>query len=216
MTGKTYTGEIKARIIEVRFAWSGKVAAVAKKAGDSVQKGNLLAALDRKILQTELDKQLADFEKTRADFEIFNLKQSGTADDLTKYLKVEKQAQLNVSVKEVELAKARLDQADLFSPVEGIVINDSNIVLGLYVTPSSTPFKILETASYCFEIKIEQEEILAFVDPRHGEVNLPAINKIIAADSRPLVSDEGGFLVKINLPDKQGLFLGLKGEAVFP
>ncbi|PIQ70389.1 hypothetical protein COV89_00755, partial [Candidatus Shapirobacteria bacterium CG11_big_fil_rev_8_21_14_0_20_40_12] len=62
MTGKIFTGEIKARIIEVRFGLSGKVATVAKKAGDSVQKGNLLAALDRKILQTELDKQLADFE----------------------------------------------------------------------------------------------------------------------------------------------------------
>lgn len=216
MTGKTYTGEIKARIIEARFASSGKVATVAKKAGDSVRKGELLAALDRKILQTELDKQLADFEKIRADFEIFNLKQDAVVDDLTKYLKVGKQAQLNVSVKEVELAKARLDQADLFSPVEGIVINDSNIVLGLYVTPSSNPFKILETASYYFELKIEPAEILAFVDSRHGEVNLPAINKTIAADSRSLVSDEGGFLVKIDLPDKQGLFLGLKGEAVFP
>ena len=159
MTGKIFTGEIKARIIEVRFGLSGKVATVAKKAGDSVQKGNLLAALDRKILQTELDKQLADFEKTRADFEIFNLKQSGVLDDLTKYLKVEKQAQLNVSVKEVELAKARLDQADLFSPVEGTVIDESNITPGLYVTPSSNPFKILETASFWFEIKIEPEEI---------------------------------------------------------
>lgn len=216
MTGKTYTGEIKARIIEARFALSGKVAMVAKKVGDSVRKGELLAALDRKILQTELDKQLADFEKIRADFEIFNLKQNGTADDLTKYLKVGKQAQLNVSVKEVELAKARLDQADLFSPVEGIVINDSNIVLGLYVTPSSTPFKILETASYYFELKIEPAEILVFVNSRQGEVSLPVINKKIAASSRPLVSDEGGFLVKIDLQDKQGLFLGLKGEAVFP
>lgn len=216
MTGKIYNGEIKARIIEARFALSGKVATVAKKAGDGVRRGELLAALDRKILQTELDKQLADFEKTRADFEIFNLKQTEIVDDLTKYLKVEKQAQLNVSVKEVELAKARLDQADLFSPVEGIVIDDSNITPGLYVTPSSNPFKILETASLYFEIKIDQEEILAFVNPRHGEVRLPAINKTLAADSRPFFSSEKDFFVRLDLSDKQGLFLSLKGEAVFP
>jgi len=215
MTGKIFTGEIKARIIEVRFGLSGKVATVAKKAGDSVQKGNLLAALDRKILQTELDKQLADFEKTRADFEIFNLKQSGVLDDLTKYLKVEKQAQLNVSVKEVELAKARLDQADLFSPVEGTVIDESNITPGLYVTPSSNPFKILETASFWFEIKIEPEEILTFVSSRHGEVNLPSINKRVAVDSRPFFSGEKDFLVRLDLSDKQGLFLGLEGEVSF-
>jgi hypothetical protein len=41
-----------------------------------------------------LDKQLLDYEKIRADFEIFNLQKGGAADDLTKYLKTEKQAQL--------------------------------------------------------------------------------------------------------------------------
>ncbi len=47
----TYKGEIKAKIVEVRFANSGMVSYVAKKTGDGVSKGNSLASLDKKILQ---------------------------------------------------------------------------------------------------------------------------------------------------------------------
>jgi len=212
---KIFPGEIKAKIIEVRLASSGKVARVAKKSGENVYKGELLASLDRKILQTELDKQLADFEKTRADFEIFNLKQPQITDDLGKYLKTEKQAQLNISVKEVELAKIRLDQSDLFSPVEGIIIDDSNITPGLYVTPSLSSYKILETASFYFEVKIKPEEILTFINSRKGKLNLPVIKKSVLVDSQPFFSSGKDFFVRLDLSDKKDLFLGLKGKVIF-
>ncbi|MBU1127146.1 HlyD family secretion protein, partial [Patescibacteria group bacterium] len=108
MPDKVFKGNVSAKIIEVRFALSGKTSKILKKTGDTVRKGELLASLDKGILQTNLDRQLADYEKTRADFEIFNLKNPQISDDLSKYLKTEKQAQLNASVKEVELAKIRL------------------------------------------------------------------------------------------------------------
>lgn len=215
MAEKIFAGEIKARIIEVRFALSGKVERIAKKRGDNVKKGELIACLDRKILQAELDKQLADYEKVRAEFEIFNLQKGEPQDDLTKYLKVQKQAQLNVSVKEVELAKARLDQADLFSPVEGIVIDDSQLVAGIYITPSSNPVKILEPASYFFAIEIKQEDLPLFIDSRPSEVRFPETSRVIIGTTRPIVPSEKGFWVEIELQEKTGLILGLKGEAVF-
>ncbi|MGB9707076.1 MAG: efflux RND transporter periplasmic adaptor subunit, partial [Microgenomates group bacterium] len=177
MTQKVFKGEIKGRIVEVRFALSGKTERVLKKTGDYVKKGELLAALEKKIFQTELDRQLADYEKVRADFEIFNLQKGGAADDLTKYLKMEKQAQLNASVKEVELAKARLDQTDLFSPVEGVILDDSNLAPGMYITPASYSFKILETGSLWFEVEITQEDISFFSQPRSGEVEIFGVGK---------------------------------------
>lgn len=60
MADKIFEGEIKAKIVDVRFALSGKTERVLKKTGDYVKKG-------------------------------------GALDDLTKYLKTEKQAQLNAS-----------------------------------------------------------------------------------------------------------------------
>lgn len=215
MSEKTFIGEIRANIIEIRFALSGKVERVTKRRGDTVKKGELIACLDRKILQAELDKQLADFEKVRAEFEIFNLQKGEPQDDLTKYLKVQKQAQLNVSVKEVELAKAKLDQADLFSPVEGIVIEDSQLMAGIYITPSSNPVKILEPASYFFIMEIKQDDLPLFTDSRPSEVRFPETGRVITGITRPVVPSEKGFFVEIDLQEKTGLLLGLKGEAVF-
>lgn len=215
MAEKIFEGKVKAKIVEVRFALSGKTEKVLKKTGDRVRKGELLASQDRKILQTELDRELADYEKVRADFEIFNLQKGGLQDDLTKYLKTEKQAQLNASVKEVELAKARLDQVDLVSPVEGIILDDSNLVSGLYVTPSSNPFKIVDASSFYFEIEIKQEEYSFLAEPRRGEVEIFGLGKQASGDSSPVLSDGGRFYVKIDLANKQDLLLGMKGKVIF-
>ena len=71
---KVFKGEVKARIVETRFALSGKITGVSKHTGDTVKKWNLIASLDRKILQMELDRQLSDFEKVRADWDGFTQK----------------------------------------------------------------------------------------------------------------------------------------------
>jgi len=211
MPEKIFKGEVKGKIVEVRFALGGKVIQITRKVGESVKKGELLAALDKKIFQAELDRQLADYEKARAEFEIFNLQKGEPVDDLTKYLKVEKQAQLNASVKEVELAKARLDQTDLFSPVEGIILEDSNLMPGMYITPASYSLKILETGSLWFEIEISQEDIPFFSQPKSGEVEIFGAGKQ-QVSSGPVFADSKRFFLRLDLPNKQGILLGMKGE----
>jgi len=214
MAENVFKGKIQARIVEVRFAMAGKLAVLNKKKGDSVKKGELIAALDKKILQTQLDKELADFEKVRAEFEIYNLQKGEATDDITKYLKAQKQAELNASVKAVEVAKAELDKADLFAPVEGMIIDDSGLVTGIYLTPASSPFKILEKDSFYFEMEISQEVISLFSTPRPLSVRIPGLEKVIAGQTCPLQSCESGKLVvAVDLADKSGLILGLAGEA---
>lgn len=208
-----FEGEIKANLIEVRFAGSGKVISVLKKAGDKVKKGELLASLDKKTLQAELDKQLGDFEKVRAEFEIFNLQKGEPKDEITKYLKSGKQAELNISVKEVELAKARLDQTDLFSPIEGIIINNSNLISGIYVSPSSNPIIILDTASYYFEFEIEQKDFLVFSEPKEIKFKLNDIEKEYTGMSSLVPRENGKLMVKVIPQDQLGLFFGLKAKA---
>jgi multidrug resistance efflux pump len=214
MTQKVLKGEVKGRILEVRFALAGKVEKVFKKVGESVRRGELLASLEKKIFQTELERQLADYEKARADFEIFNLQKGEPTDDLTKYLKMEKQAQLNASVKEVELAKARLEQTDLFSPVEGVVLDDGGMAPGMNITPASYAFKILEEASLWFEVEISQEDIPFFSQPRNGEVEIFGVGKQ-QVSSGPVFADGRRFFLRVEFPNKQGILLGMKGEGKF-
>lgn len=210
---KTFTGEIKAKIIELRFAFSGKVVSISAKKGDLVKKGQAIAFLDRKVLQMDLDRQLADFEKTRADFEIFNLQKGEPTDDISKYLKTQKQASLNSSVKEVELAKAKLDQANLISPVEGIIIEDNNIEIGINITPASNPIRILDTKSYFLEFEIEQKDLELFKEPVKLSINVNSISKPLKATTdkiKPsLETKPGKFLVKANLETEDNLILGM-------
>jgi multidrug resistance efflux pump len=149
-------GVVTGEIIDVRFAFAGKVARVSKIPGDIVKIGDFLASLDRKELQSILDKELADYEKVRAEFEIFVINNPNPADEKTKYEKVQAQALLNASVKAVELAKINLDAADLKSPVNGIVVENSGLRAGMNITPGSYSYRILDTDS----LVIETEENL--------------------------------------------------------
>lgn len=219
MTENIFKGTVKAKIVEVRFATAGKLTVLNKKRGDLVRKGELIASLDKKILQIQLDKELADFEKVRAEFEIFNLKKGEPTDDITKYLKKQMQSDLDGSVKAVEIAKAQLDQADLFAPVEGIIVDDSDLVSGIYLTPASSPVKILDQNSFYFEIEIEQANLLQFLNPKTVAVKIPGLEKIIAGQIKPVnpvnLGKDGMFPVEIELGEKSGLLVGLEGEASF-
>lgn len=209
-----YKGEIKARIVDLRFASSGKIVNVGKHTGDTVKKGNLVASLDRKILQAQLDKQLADYEKTRADFDSFAAKYPDPQGE-DKFTKAGKQAALNSSVKDVELSKALLDQCDLFSPVNGIIIDDSGIVSGIYATPASASVKVIDGDSYFFEFEVEQKEIVDFAAPRKGKIKIEGINGEIEGETLPVFSDGKKFVVRMPIAKTEGLLLEMAGTATF-
>lgn len=212
MPGKSFKGRIGGRTVDVRFALSGKVAYVSKFFGQTVKKWDNIASLDRKILQTELDRELADFEKVRADFEIFNQKNPDPQSAIDKYLKAEKQASLNASVKEVELAKMKLDQSDLTSPVTGVVLDDSGVVPGIFITPASASIKILDEDSIYFEIEIEQKEIDLFLKPQKCEIKIEGLSENFNGESTPLLSDGKKFLVRVKIEKPENIFLGMIGQ----
>lgn len=202
--GNKLAGRIVADEIEVRYAFSGKIAVVKKRIGDVVKRGEVLAALDSKLLQMELDVQLADYERTRAEFEIFGKKNTGQ-DEQTNYLRKIEQAQLNASVKEVELAKAKMDQVVLISPVNGIILEDGGNRVGLNASPASNSFKILDLDSRRF--RVELDEILDL-----KEVTLKINNKEYRGTCGTIRPDGKGFVVDVALENYEELVVGMKGE----
>jgi len=209
-----FVGEVKARVVDIRFALSGKISNVSKHTGDKVKKWDLVASLDRKILQTELDQQLADYEKVRADWDGFAKKYPDPQDE-NKYTKAEKQASLNASVKGVELVKSRLDQADLFSPVDGIVTDDNGIVPGLYVTPASSSIKIIDTSSYYFEFEIKQKVVSDFTESKKCKIKIEGVKEQIEGETTTVFSDGKKFIVRAKLTEPKGVLLGMKAVVVF-
>lgn len=210
----SFPGVVSVDIIEARFAFSGTIARVQKRKGDAVKKGEIIASLDRKLLQTELDRELADYEKVRAEFEIYQQK-SGSADtDLEKFSRQSKQAGLDASVKAVELAKYRLDLADLVSPVDGVVVSLGGLVSGLNITPSGNPVLIIDRNSYVFCFDVHQEQVGLFQSSLQVKISFPGTGKEYTATTIvPFSGKDGAFGIYASFAGSEGLLAGMKGEA---
>lgn len=197
---KSFPGVVTAETIEVRFAFSGKVTAVNKENGDRIKQWDWIASLDKKQLQTELDKELLEYEKLRADFDKDNSLQKD----------------LDLSVKNVEIAKARLDQADLICPVDGVITDDGGLRVGLNVTPAGNSVKVLDLDSLKFEFEISQNDLEKFISPRKIFVSFFKGSKDdIEAETIPVtIGSKGKFKVYAKLPKSEKILPGLEGEAL--
>ena len=210
-------GCITGDVISVRFAFSGKISRVNVKPGDHITRGQILASLDRTQLQMELDRELEDFERIRAEFEIFVRKQGEDQSDLARFEKIRQQSLLDVSVKAVELVKARMDQADLISVVEGTVIGDGGLRVGMYITPGANPIDILDQASLVFTVPIDWEDLGKYTEGAQFKVQLTGSTDEIAATVLtfvPPVDQKKSPVVNFRLETSVPLFLGLPGKVL--
>lgn len=200
MASLTVRGVLSADIIEARFPFSGQVILVVKKTGNSVHKGNLLAALDKRLLQSDLNRQLSQYEQVRAQFEIFAKKYPNPGDDITKYQKNIEQSQLNAAVNEVELAKLRLDQTSLISPVSGLIIDDGACRVGQYVTPASSAYKVLDQESYFVHAELDLSKLKYFSSPLPAKIKIKDIKEAFdSMSSLPLPGPKSKFTVIFSL-----------------
>lgn len=209
-----FTGFFVVDLIEVRFAFSGTVSSMRKKSGDPVKKGEVIASLSRKFLQTELDRQLADYEKTRAAFELFKIKYPADNDDSIKYQRQQVQASLNSSVKEVELSKFKMDQADLSCPVNGAIVDLGGLVSGLNVTPASNPVTVVNRDALRFVFTIGQDDLPHFRVPINVIIRVPAVKEEMNGETVvPTMGRNSQFDVYVPLPASPELLSGMKGTA---
>lgn len=212
MAGEKFPGSIVGRVIELRFSSSGTVRFVGKQVGDTVKAGELVASLDTALLQKELDIQLADFEKERADFEIFGLKNNASG-QLLELQKKMAQASLDSSVKSVEVAKLRLDQAQLISPLSGLVLDMGGLLPGINATPSANSIQVLDASGFIFQFEISQPQLSIFRQPHHAQIRLPNFpDELSGATSLPMPGAKNKFIVNVRLAENFLLLPGLAGE----
>jgi len=212
-----FEGEITAELVDVRFAFSGKVGSVSKHEGQRVKKGDTIAALDTTFLKIDLEKELAAYEKTRAEFELFGRKYPGGSDDDTvKFMRTKQQADLDNAVKNTELAKFKMDESVMVSPVTGTIIDMHGLVSGLYVTPASGPVTIMNQESLACVIEVPQTEIFQFMDERQMRVYIEGLEEVVIGVQRlPTHGKKGQFSIPIALSYIPSLFPGMKAKATF-
>ena len=126
----------------MRFYQGGTVVWVGVKKGDIVKKGQGLAKLDDKLDKIDLDIDLANYRRARAEFEDVARKLPSPQNEEEKGVKEIAQAKLDVAVKKVEKQKYMMDKLTLVSPVNGEIVDDSDLVAGMNITPSGFPMTI--------------------------------------------------------------------------
>lgn len=180
------------RIIRVRFPEGGRVAWVKAHSGDEVRKGQPLAALDKKLKQLDLDKELAEYEQVRLEFDKLANQIQNVDNDDEKFRKQMAQARLNLAVKAVEKSKYLLDNLTLISPVNGWIIDDSSLVDGIWITPSGYEYQIADKDSLVFEMVTEKKDSPLLVGQKGsfkletGEEGETSVLRIVLSD-KPLI-----------------------------
>lgn len=213
--GQTVQGLVVADEIELRFAMSGKVGSVHVTPGEEIKPGKVVAQLDTKLMQTELDRQLAKYEKVRAEFEIYQQKSKDRTGEVAKYQATIEQSQLDSAVKDVELAKFDVDNSSLISPIHGRVVSLSGIRPGIFVSTASHPVFLSDYATIRFVFPIPQQLIQTFLQPKSIQIHIHHGISLTTSTLPVTQGTNGQFTIHASLAGHNHLLSGMTGEAHF-
>ncbi len=206
-------GYIKAaQVAESRFPVGGKIASINVKVGQTVKKGALLASLNQSLLQTFLDRALLLYDKERADFD------QKEKENLSEFEKRKRQNELDITVKNVEIAKQNLEETNLYSPVDGVVAAIDGGLVGENITPAKFTVTVVDTSSFYFEAEVAQLNLNQVEIRASAKVSLNGFNEPLSATVEmisllPIRRDV--YAVRLKLTSHQQLKPGFAGKAIF-
>ena len=165
--------------VTLKFPISGKLAWVGVKEGDRVKKNQIIASLDKRELQRDFRKAMADYLKERNDFEQENADYGYwqhwfELSDEAKRILANDQYDLNKAVADVELSNLALQKANLSTPIAGIVTQVEAPYAGVNITPATAEFKVVNPDSVYFRAEVDEEGVVDLKTGMPAEVTLDA------------------------------------------
>lgn len=220
----TASGEIKSdEEVELSFPVSGKLVNLSVKKNDPVKKGAYLGSLDKRQLQMQVESALRDYSKTRWDFDEANketYKDTIITDTIRRVLD-KYQFDLDKAVLDVEIANFAKNNADLYSPINGVV-TDVYTHEGMSVIGGVTPILTVANPEKMFFIaKIVETNIAEITVSQDVVVTLDAFEekqikgKVIEIDHAATISPNEGikyYEVKVFLDDLNRVKLDMSGD----
>lgn len=157
----TLAGSVSAsEIANLRFQNSGKLVWVGVKVGDRVKKWQAIASLDKKQLQKSLQTQFNNYRTNLSQFWDTQDKYKDTiVTDTVKRILDRTQYSLDNTVISYEISDMAIKEANLYSPIAGVVTNVDQPLTGTNITPATASFTIINPESVYFKSEIDQEEV---------------------------------------------------------
>lgn len=222
------SGEVKAKEnTSLHFQTSGRLAGLNVQEGDVVKKGQLVAYLDQRDLRKRLTKELNDYKTTRWDFDqdIDDAKDKAITTAMQRTID-KSQFALDNSVLDVEIQAISIEFANLFSPIQGLVVSRGNFQPGMNITAADTIVEIVNPDSLYFQVTADQTEVTIINEGMQGQLTLDAyidesITGTISHISFSPDSNESGTVYSVELEfnnsSNQNLRyrLGMTGDVEF-
>ncbi|MBU1126728.1 MAG: efflux RND transporter periplasmic adaptor subunit [Patescibacteria group bacterium] len=207
----------------LRFQASGKLVWVGAREGDSVKKWQALASLDKRQLSLDLEKKLKDFETEFTNFDDTNKTyEDSVLDDTLRRIKKRAQNDLDKTVLDVEIANITNQLATIVSPIEGIVVDIANAIVGTNIISTTTSFTVAKPDKMKFTAEIDETDIANLFLGQKVLIALDAYPEteikanIINIGFSSIVSSGGSiaFPIEIYLPENinQQFKIGMSGD----
>lgn len=221
---KTASGEIRSEEeVDLTFPVSGKLVNLAVKKNDPVKKWGYIGSLDKRQLQMQVEKSLRDYSKTRWDFDEAHdvtYKDQIITDTIRRVLD-KNQFDLDKSVLDVEITDFAKNNADLYSPISGVVTKVYTHE-GMSVVGGVTQIVTIANPEKMFFIaKIGEADIAGISVGQEATITLDAFEdkkfkgKVVEIDSAATITPNAGiktYEVKVALDDLGQVKLDMSGD----
>lgn len=154
---------IAKKSVDLTFSTSGKLVYLGVAKGDSVEAGQVIANLDLRTVEKNIEEELKDYAKQRNTFEQTqddnqDRRPEQALNDKMKRILEDNQYDLERAVLSVELKNLAREQSILISPIAGIVSRADSKNSGINVTTSAT-FTVVDPTSLAFHIDVDEADI---------------------------------------------------------
>lgn len=220
------SGEIAAsENVTLRFQTSGYLSWVGVKEGNFVKKFQTIASLDQIELQKNLKKYLNSYMSERWDFDVDKKNYETRITSDLKFILEKAQFDLDNSVIDVEVKNLAVKYANLWSPIEGLVVLAKTPLAGVNITPTQAEFQIVNPKTIYFSATVDQTDVVNLFASQSGTITLdafldkPMVSQITSLAFTPKSGETGTvYEIKMTLPLDNSNYqyrLGMTGDAEF-
>lgn len=173
MNSRNYVGTVEAvSSSSLSFEVMGNVSKVFVTEGENVQKGKLLAMLDKATLQNSYNASLASLKEAQDAYNrMKSLYDNGSLPEM-KWVEVQSKLQQAVSMEQI--SRKSLKDAGLYAPFSG-VISSKSIEPGMNVMPGIEVMQLADISTVNIKIAVPEKEISHVNKGQQAEVRVGAL-----------------------------------------
>jgi RND family efflux transporter MFP subunit len=208
---------------DLTFLTAGQLIYVGAKKNDVVRAGQLIAQIDTRTVQKNLETALLNVSEQKNTFDqtIYNNRDK-ILDDTMRRILANNQSDLTKAVNSVELQDLARQQSFLTAPIAGILTRADAIVAGAIVGPT-TVYEVVDPKSLVFTMDVDEADIGKINVGQEVVISLdayPTDSLTLPVDSIDYVSHTTAngataYSVKVKMPNNNiaKYRLGLSGDA---